>query len=51
MIYMQLFRVDTDQFIRQRAIEAYILQNENKQVDTAAFEYYEFEGNSIFYYE
>ncbi|VDI06166.1 Hypothetical predicted protein, partial [Mytilus galloprovincialis] len=47
-ILKSLYRVDTDQFIRQRAIEAYILQNENKQVDTAAFEYYEFEAHILF---
>lgn len=40
-----LFRVDTDQYIRQKALETYISLNKGEEVNTEAFEYYEFEGN------
>ncbi|CAC5381737.1 CHS1 [Mytilus coruscus] len=39
-----IFRLDTDQFIRQKAVETYILQNEDIEVSTEEIEYYEFEG-------
>ncbi|CAC5369431.1 CHS1 [Mytilus coruscus] len=47
-ILKSLYRVDTDQFIRQKAVETYILQNENEQVNTEEFEYYEFEAHILF---
>lgn len=43
---MYFFRVDTDQCIRQKALEL----NDDEQLKPEAFEYYEFEGKIIFYY-
>ncbi|XP_052090867.1 uncharacterized protein LOC127727790 [Mytilus californianus] len=45
-ILKSLYRVDTDQFIRQRALE--ISLNEDEEVNMEAFEYYEFEAHILF---
>ncbi|CAC5381736.1 CHS1 [Mytilus coruscus] len=45
-ILKSLYRVDTDQFIRQKALE--ISLNEDEQVNTEAIEYYEFEAHVLF---
>ncbi|XP_076090328.1 chitin synthase chs-2-like [Mytilus galloprovincialis] len=43
-----LYRVDTDQYIRQKALETYISLNKGEEVNTEAFEYYEFEAHILF---
>ncbi|CAG2205553.1 CHS1 [Mytilus edulis] len=47
-ILKSLYRLDTDQFVRQKAVETYILQNEGEEVITGEFEYYEFEAHILF---